>query len=435
MTTKTSPMPSVKTSIATSATARAEDSRRRRALGKNVRRVLFVLLGLGALTLLYFAFRPKPVRIDLAKVTRGALVVAVEETGMTRIKDRYLVSASVTGNTPRFALEPGDEVKEGDVLVRIAPATSPLLDETSRAAASASLAVAMSALGQAQAQEERATAARLLSEQELARTRSLVTSGAMARQVLEEAEFQDRMRSEELRSATFAVKVATEEVRRARALLGKRGTPETMHDDKSFDVRAPTSGRVLKVHQKSAGVVQAGSPLVEMGDDSLLEAVVDLLTVDAVHVRVGTPVVIQGFDGGERKLTGRVRQIEPSAFTRPSALGVDEQRVNIIIALTDPREQWADLRDGYHVEVRFVLWRGEDVLKVPNGAVFRRGDRWAVYTIDNTSAPRAHLTTVTVGHRGESEVEILSGLGANDAIAVHPGDSVKDGVRVEARSE
>ncbi|HSO38849.1 MAG TPA: HlyD family efflux transporter periplasmic adaptor subunit, partial [Labilithrix sp.] len=307
---------------------------------------------------------------------------------------------------------------------------SPLLDETARASAAAGLAASLSALGQSQAQEERATAARKLSEQELARTRALVASGAIARQAVEEAEFQDRMRAEELRSATFAVKVATEEVRRARALLGAREGSSAPRE-RTFDVRAPASGRVLRVLQKSAGVVQVGAPLIEVGDDSLLEVVVDLLTIDAVHVRVGTPVVVQGWDGGDRHLAGRVRLIEPSAFTRPSALGVDEQRVNVVIAFTDPREQWKELSDGYHVEVRFVLWRSDDVLKVPNGAVFRRGDRWAVYRVDGS---RARLTNVTIGHRGEGEVEILTGLAPGDGVAVHPGDRVKDGVRVEARA-
>jgi HlyD family secretion protein len=183
------------------------------------------------------------------------------------------------------------------------------------------------------------------------------------------------------------------------------------------------------VQQKSAGVVQAGAPLLEIGDEAALEIVIDLLTTDAVHVRVGSLVAIQGW-GGERALAGRVKLLEPSAFTRPSALGVDEQRVNVIVVFTAPRERWAELRDGYRVEARFVLWQSDDVLKVPNGAVFRRGDGWAVYRVDGR---KARLAPVAIGHRGETEVEIVSGLSPGDNVAVHPGDRVKDGVKVEAR--
>lgn len=401
----------------------------KRRYGRLARRVIVATAAIALAVLAALAFRPKPVMVDVATATRGPLTVTVNETGMARVKDRYLVSASVAGSMPRLGLELGDAVKEGDVLVRIAPVSSPLLDERSRVESEARLSAAVSALGQARAQEERATAARGLSRQELDRTRALAASGAIAKQALEEAEFQDRMRAEELSSATFAAKVASEEARRARAVLMpvSAGAPR---EGRYAEVLAPTSGHVLRVHQKSAGVVQPGMPLIEIGDDSILEVVVDLLTTDAVHVRVGTTVTIQDW-GGDHPLTGRVRQIEPSAFTRPSALGVDEQRVNVVIVFTEPRERWGELRDGYHVEVSFVLWRSDDVLKVPNGAVFRRGDSWAVYRIDHG---RVRLTPVTIGHRGESEVEILSGISSGDAVAVHPGDRVKEGVSAAARN-
>jgi HlyD family secretion protein len=186
---------------------------------------------------------------------------------------------------------------------------------------------------------------------------------------------------------------------------------------------------VLRVHQKSAGVVQAGTLLVEVGDPAALEIVVDLLTTDAVQIAPGTPATIEGWGGGV-PLQGRVRRVEPSAFTRPSALGVDEQRVNVVIALTDPHERWAALADGYRVEARLVLWRGDDVLKVPQGAVFRHGEGWAVFRVNGRVA---RLAPVAIGHRGDTEVEITSGVAAGDVVAVHPGDRVKDGVRIEER--
>jgi HlyD family secretion protein len=399
---------------------------RKRALARNVRYGLFGVLLLGGGIGAVLGLRPQPVPIDGAAVTRGPLVVAIEEDGMTRVKDRFLVSTPVTGSLSRLGLEPGDLVKAGDALAEIAPAQSPLLDKRTRAEAEARLGAALSALGQAQAQVSRARVQKELAEQELSRTTRLQQGGSATAQALEQATFSLRMRDEEVSSAEFGSKVATEEVRVARVTLG-RDTGLTA--DRHVDVLSPVSGRVLRVHQKSAGVVQAGTPLLEVGDPAALEIVVDLLTTDAVHVLPGTSVVIQGW-GGEGALAARVRRLEPSAFTRPSALGVDEQRVNAIIALSDPYSRWSALGDGYRVEARIVLWQGEQVLKVPQGAVFRRGNGWAVFRVEGGVAK---LTTVTIGHRGEAEAEISSGLSEGATVAVHPGDRVKDGVRVEPR--
>jgi len=411
---------------------RQDDSARRararsRAITRALRRGLLGLLVLAAAVGSVVALRPRPVPLDVGRAARGALAVTIEESGMTRVKDRYVVSAPVAGSISRLRLDPGDVVREGDALAEIAPALSPLLDERTRAEAEARLGAATSSLGQAQAQAARAAAAKELAERELARVKKLADAGSLPSQALEQAEFEVRMRAEELSSAIFAGKVATEEVRIARVALGKDGgrSPRSGH----VDVLAPVSGRVLRVHQKSAGVVATGAPIVEVGDPSALEVIVDLLTTDAVQVRPGTPVVLQGW-GGAAPLAGRVRLIEPSGFTRPSALGVEEQRVNIVIALTDPPEQWAALGDGYRVEARLVLWQSNDVLKVPLGSVFRHGDGWAVFRVEDDTA---HLTTVSVGHRSETEVEILSGVAPGAAVAVHPGDRVKDGVRVEIR--
>jgi HlyD family secretion protein len=367
------------------------------------------------------------VPVDVARVERGPLSVAIEENGVTRVKDRFVVSAPVAGSVSRLTLEPGDFVKEGDLLAEIAPAQSPLLDERTRAAAEARLAAATSALGQARAQVARARVAKQFAQQELERVTRLSAGGSLSKQLLEQAEFDARMRTEEESSAEFASKVAAEEVRVARVAL--RGAGENRSRDHHVSVLAPVSGRVLRVHQKSAGVLQAGTPIVEVGDPAALEAVVDLLTTDAVHIQPGTPVAIQGW-GGDRSISGKVRKIEPSAFTRPSALGVDEQRVNVVIALTDPRERWSELGDGYRIEARLVLWRGENVVKLPQGAVFRHGSGWAVFRIDGGAA---RLTPVRIGHRGETEAEVVSGLSPGAVVAVHPGDRVKDGVSVEAR--
>lgn len=399
---------------------------RRRTFVKRVRQGLLILALLGAALATVWSLRPRPVLVDVARAELGPLVVAVEESGRTRVKDRYVVSAPTTGRLSRLLIEPGDSVVEGQTVAELSPALSPLIDERTRREAQARVGAARSALGQAKVQRTRALAAKEQAERELVRTRELVSSGSLPARELEQAEFTARMQAEELASAEFAVKVANEEVRVARAALEGGGEAG---QNNHIDVLAPASGRVLRVHQESAGLVQAGAPLLEVGDPTVLEGVVDLLTTDAVHVQPGTPVLIKGW-GGERALNGRVRKVEPSAFTRPSALGVDEQRVNVIVSFTEPPQEWAVLGDGYHIEGRLILWQGERVLKVPLGAVFRYGDGWAAFRVVEE---RAELTAIEVGHRGETEIEVTGGLGVGDSVVVHPGDRVKDGVGVEVR--
>jgi len=401
---------------------------RRRALGRSLRQGALVLGLVGAALGTVLALRPRPVPVDTAAVTRGPLVVAIQETGKTRVKDRYLVSAPATGRVSRLVLEPGDVVREGDTLAEISPTLSPLLDQRTRAETEARLGAALSALGQSKAQVARALTAKEQAERERERAVQLAATGSLPAEAREQAEFALRLRSDELTSAEFGVKVAGEEARLARAALARPGKDPAQGGH--LDVLAPASGRVLNVQQKSAGVVQAGAPLLEVADPSQLEGVVDLLTTDAVRVRPGTPVEIIGW-GGEQRLAGRVREIEPSAFTRPSALGVDEQRVNVIVAFGEPQAEWQALGDGYHIEVRLILWANDAVTQVPLGAVFRQGGGWACYVLDDGVA---RLRSLEVGHRGETSVEVTSGLGLGDTVIVHPGDRVQDGVRVEVQA-
>ncbi|HVY41358.1 MAG TPA: HlyD family efflux transporter periplasmic adaptor subunit [Polyangia bacterium] len=401
--------------------ARRRARERRRNLGRGIRRALLAAVLVAATGAVLLALRPRAVPVDVMRTQRGTLVVAVEESGKTRVKDRYVVSAPAAGSLSRVTLDPGDAVQEGDVLAEIAPALAPLLDQRTHGEAEARLGAALSALGQVRAQTARAAAAQALADAELARIRRL--GAAIARQQAEQTEFEARMRAEEHASAQFAEKVAVEQVRLARVTTGQ-GTAAPR--DRHIDVLAPVSGRVLRVLQKSAGVVAAGVPLVEVGDPGALEVEVDLLTTAAVQVKPGTEVVIRGW-GGEAPLAGRVRRVEPSGFTKPSALGVDEQRVNVLVALTDPPAFWSALGDGYRVEARIVLWEGRDVVKAPLGAVFRHGAGWAVFRVDGD---RVNLVPVEIGHRGDTEVEILSGLPADVPVVIHPGDRVKPGARV-----
>jgi len=409
------------------ALVRRRRSEQKRVLVRRARQALGLVVLLGLAVLAALALRPQPVPVDRTTVVRGPLQVAVQESGVTRVKDRFVVSAPVTGTLSRIALEPGDNVHETDVLAEIAPAESPLLDERARAQAEAKLEAALSALGQSRALVARATTARTLSERELGRASALARAGTVSQQALDQVEFEARMRRDELASAEFAVKIAGEEVRSARAVLG-HGSAQGSRS-RHVNVLAPISGSVLRVFHESAGVVPAGTPLLEVGDPGALEIVVDLLTTDAVRVSSGTPVALTGW-GQERTLQGRVRRVEPSGFTRPSALGVDEQRVNVVIAITEPSEHWPELADSFRVEARIVLWEAKQVLKAPHGAVFRHGDGWAAYRIEGD---RVVLTQVRIGHRGDADVEVLSGLTEGTPVAVHPGDRVKDGTRVEVR--
>jgi HlyD family secretion protein len=405
------------------ADARHAQREKQKRRARRLRQLALGLLTLGALGLVALALRPRPVPVDLTPARRASLTLVIEESGTTRVKNRFVVSAPVSGSASRSSFEPGDRVQEGDALAQIAPLASPLLDERTRAEAEGRLDAARSALGQAKAQVARAVTAREQSEQDLLRTRSLSQSGALAAHALEQAEFLARLRTDEQKSAEFAEKVAKEELRIAQVSLGKGSSGGGR--DRYVNVLAPASGVVLKLHQKSAGVVQAGAPLVEVGDPRELEVVVDLLTTDAVNVEPGTVVAISGWGGQD--LNGRVSRVEPAGFTRASALGVDEQRVNVLVTFTDHRERWQALGDGYRVEARLVLWRSENTLQVPSGALFRKGDGWAVFRAEGDLA---RLVEVRVGHRGENAVEISSGLAAGDRVVVHPGERLKDGAKI-----
>jgi HlyD family secretion protein len=389
-----------------------------------VRRTLGILT-IGAAALLgALALRPEPVSVEGAEAVVAPLSVAIEESGRTRVKDRYLVSAPSTGRLSRLWLQPGDAVAEGDTLAEISPSASPLIDQRTRAEAEARLGAARSGLGQARARLARAVTSRERAERELERSRKLGTAGALSPRELELAEFDVRIQRDEVASAEFAVKVANEDVRLASAALERQeGSQERYH----IDVLAPVSGRVLRVLQASAGLVQAGTPLIEVGDPAALEVVVDLLTTDAVHVTPGTPALIVGW-GGDRPINAHVVRVEPSGFTRLSALGVEEQRVNVILGFTDAPASWSALRDGFHVEARLELWRSEQVLQVPALAVFRQGGSSAVFKIEGD---RARLVPVSIGHRGDVQVEVLAGLVPGDVVIVHPGDRVKEDVRIE----
>lgn len=385
---------------------------------------LWVAAGALVLAGVVSAALPKPIPVETTKARMGELVITVDEDGIARVKDRYVVSAPLAGNLARIELRAGDEVKQGQVLARIVPLRAPLLDARSRSQTEADVAASHAGVKQAQAQVERANAALEFSRKEMARYQQLLQQKVITAQEMERLELDHRSREAELTSARFGEKVAAHKLTMAQAALGHYGDGG---QSEVLTVTSPVSGRVLKLIQQSEGVVQGGTPLLEIGDPTALELVVDVLTSDAVSIKPGHRVQIAEWGGAP--LSAVVRTVEPSAFTRVSALGVDEQRVNAIIDLRDPYDQWSALGDGYRVEAHIEVLRTGQALLAPQSALFRSEGRWATYLVQDGTA---RLTPVEVGRRNDRDAEITAGITQDLRLIVHPNDKVVDGVRVEA---
>jgi HlyD family secretion protein len=395
---------------------------------KWLKRALLAVLALGVVGAIASAYRPRPVPVDVEKVTRGAFEVTVTEPGKTRVKDRYVISAPVGGYLDRIVLRPGDAVEEGQVMAQLGSLDPPLLDARSRAQADAQVRAAIAAKDQAEAVLKHAQTALEFARAEAARQEKLAEVGSITAQALETARFELRGRTQEALSAQSAVRIAEQQLEMARAARG-RMEQQRPAEHEHLEIRAPVRGWVLRVMQESAGAVTPGMPLMEIGDPQVLEVVVDVLSQDAVRIRPGARVRIEHW-GGEKALEGRVRRVEPAAFTRTSALGVEEQRVNVVITLEEPVEQRKALGDGYRVEARITLWEGADVVQVPESALFRQGEGWAVFLAQDG---KARLRTVKLGQRNGLRAQVLDGLMPGDTVIVHPGDSVRDGVAYTER--
>lgn len=393
------------------------------------RRVLWSIAVVGGL--LGIALWPRAQTVEVARVSRGALVVTVDEEGRTRVRDRFVVATPVTGRILRIELDPGDRVVRGDVLARLEPEPPSLLDARTRAEALAAVASAEAALGHARAEEQRARAALAQVQRELTRTRRLTAAGVTTTQDLDAREADAALAEEAAKAAAFAVRAADAEVDRARARAATPSSGARQDGSAPVLVRAPVEGVVLQRLRESEAVVRAGEPLVEIGNPSQLEIVTDLLSTDAVRVAPGARAEIEQW-GGDQALDAVVRRVEPAGFTKISALGVEEQRVNVILDLVDAGETCATLGDAYRVEARIVLWEAMDVLKVPTNALFRDGTQWAVYV---ANGGRARRTIVELGHQTGQEAEVTSGLKEGEAVVVHPGDLLYDGARIVERKE
>jgi HlyD family secretion protein len=389
-----------------------------------LRTTFLVILGVAVVSVLVLALRPQPVPVDLDPVDRGPVEVAVEEDGRTRVRDRYEVTAPVAGSLRRIALRPGDPVERGDVLAHIQGPEASLADPRTEAQLRTRLQAARAGVERARALEEAARAGIVDAREELRRQEVLLTHGGGSESALERAEALLRAREAEARSAGFAVQAAEGEVADLRLALARPDAAEGA----GLELRAPTDGVVLAVHRESGGAVAPGEALLAVGDPDRLELVVDLLSADAVRVEAGASATIRRWGGDE--LEASVRRVEPAGFTRISALGIEEQRVNVILDPVGDPAEWARLGDGFRVEVRILLERAADVVRAPTGAIFRSGDGWAVFRADGG---RLHRTPVEIGRRSQAVSEIVSGVQEGDRVVVYPSDRVDDGVRYRER--
>ena len=400
--------------------------------GKILKHMFLVLLVAALAGAAAWAMWPRPVAVDVAEIGRTRLEVTVEDEGTTRIRDVYTVSAPVPGKVLRSPREVGDAVTAGETLVAVIEPTDPaILDVRSRKVAEAAVRAAEAAVNLAAARVREARSQLDFAKGDLARAERLAARKTISQRALEKARL-DVVSAE----ANLASAIATEEVRKreleqARAQLIEPGQEESERADCCVEVRAPVSGRVLKIINESEQVVQAGTPLIEIGDPRDLEVVVELLSRDAVRARVGAPARIDGW-GGDRTLQARVSRIEPAAFTKVSALGIEEQRVRTVLEFTSPQAEWESLGHGFRVVARIVVHRAENVLVVPLSALFRHGDDWAVFKVVNG---RARLTPITIGERNLHMAEIIGGLHAEDRVIVHPSDEIGDGTAIVERAQ
>lgn len=400
---------------------------------------IIVLAAIAAVGI-FLGFRPQPVPVETAKVTRGPLRVTVEEEGKTRLRSRYVISAPVSGVMPRLKWKAGDTIRAGELITALNPPPPVVLDARTKDTAAARVKTAEAAqavaVARVRAMEEQVRVARndldfwrrQRERDEKLRQTGDIPADRVDRNQTELTRVEAAIAAAERNVATARAEVESTkaEVDAARTML--RMTTSGAATGERISIVAPTGGRVIKVIRESEGPVAAAEPLLEIGDAQALEVIVDLLSADAVRVQPGTRVLLTRW-GGEATLEARVRVIEPGGFTKISALGVEEQRVRVVSDLVTPATEWKALGDGYRVEAAFVLWESPSVLQVPASTLFRVQDQWAVFAVDAQGFARRR--TLQLGHRNALAAEVLSGLEENADAVTHPDETVKDGVMVK----
>jgi HlyD family secretion protein len=389
-------------------------------------------IGLLVAAALYLATRPRPLPVDFAEVSRGEMAETLDHEGRTRVRERYVVSAPVAGRVLRIELRPGDRVVANQTVVAtFAPAAASLLDSRTRAEAQSRASAAEAVLEQAQAQREQVRVQAQHAVEERDRARGLEKIGLMTTEARQASEAEANARQRALDAAEAAVRAAAHEVEGARAMLVEPGSRAAAGAGRGATLllRSPIDGVVLERHRESEAVVMQGEPLVTVGDTSATEVIADYLSSDAVKIQPGMRALVDQW-GGSQPLDAVVERVEPSGFLKVSALGVEEQRVWVILRFDQPARTRQALGDGYRVEARVVVWDSKDVVRVPTSALFRRGEGWAVF-VEEAGAARER--PLTIGHRNGSFAEVLSGLVPGQRVVTYPPDGVADGTLVRAR--
>jgi HlyD family secretion protein len=386
--------------------------------------------GLVLVALIVLGLWPRAIPVEVGAVTRGPLVVTVDEEGMTRVRNRYAVSAPVAGQLQRIDWKAGANVEANKTVLAVLEASgADFLDTRSQAQAEARVRAAEAAREAALAQRDRAAVAAKTFAADLERANALRGQNVLSAQEFDAVAMRANTGAQEARAAEFSFKVADFELQQARALL-TRGTPTGSKGPAAggepLVITSPVSGKILRVLQESARVVPGGFALMEVGDPTDLEVRIEVLSRDGVAIKPGARVMLEQW-GGPEPLTARVRLVEPSAFTKISALGVEEQRVYVVADFVDPIERRPTLGDSYRVEARIVVWENPDALRAPAGALFQRRGEWQAYVVREN---RARLQPIKVGRSNGIETEILDGLQPGDSVIVYPGDKVADGTRV-----
>lgn len=393
------------------------------------RKVLIGIVSLLVLALLVWAFMPTPAEVEIAAVTQGRFERSVQEDGKTRLRDRYVVSAPLAGRVARILLKQGDTVMRDAPVATFWPVAPALLDERTRAEQSARIGAMQASVARAQANVGRAGAALDQAQAELKRSEALAQQGFVSPNQNETGRLAVRLREKELESARQEEAAARHELEQSRVALRQFSQITPGGRQRAYDVKAPVSGKVLKVQQQSEGIVMAGTPIMELGDPTQLEVVVDILTEDAAQIKPGTAVQLSNW-GGPDVLTGQVRLIEPAAFTKVSALGVEEQRVNAIIDITSPPEKWQALGDGFKVDVRVLVQVVENAVMIPVSALFPVGARSGLFVLDKG---HARLKEIEVAARNGALAWVKTGLTKDTQVIVYPDTKLKDGDRVKTR--
>ena len=388
----------------------------------------WIVVAIGLIALLVYGFWPPAVDVDVEKVKRGSLDVTVNDDGETRIREKYIISAPLAGKMLRIQLHPGDVVQQGFTeLARIEPAAPDLLDVRTRAEYEARVRAAQAVLDQSNATLKRAKEALELADHQYARATQLAAERAISRSEFDTAEHHQHIATADVNSAEFGIKVAQFELEIAQAALSRSDTTDGERSLEPIRLVSPIDGQVLRVFHEDASVVVPGTELLELGDPTDLEIEMDVLSTDAVQVQPGNKVYIEHW-GGPQTLEAVVRLVEPSAFLKVSALGVEEKRVNVIADFADAPTERETLGDGFRIEARIVVAStAEDAMKVASGALFRDGPAWFVYRIVDGIAEQCE---VELGQTNGLETEIISGLSVGDIVILHPTDKIRRGVKV-----